>query len=94
MGYGKQFVADLGDGEDVAIYLVNAGLVFGRRKHHFECGLGIVNDFMKNKPFTTFLQPSGFVGYRIQNLRSTGPFDFRTGLGCPETLYVGLGLWF
>lgn len=27
LGYGKQFDSDLGYGEDVAIYLVNAGLV-------------------------------------------------------------------
>jgi len=74
--------------------LLNAGYVIGRKKHHFEGGLGIVNDVVNNRNKTTFLEPSGFMGYRIQNFRSKSSFVFCTGLGYPEILYVGLGLSF
>lgn len=94
LGFGKQFGFDVEENEDREVYLLNVGLATGRRKHHFECGLGIVNDFVKNERYTNFLEVSGFVGYRIQSFRSKSPFVFRAGIGYPETLYMGFGLSF
>lgn len=93
LGVGKQY----GFSEDERsrdVYIINAGALVGNSKHHFECGIGIVNDFKKNGRYTDFLEPSGFLGYRIQNFESKIPFIFRSGLGYPETLYVGFGIAF
>jgi hypothetical protein len=65
------------------------GLLTGVKKHHFEVSAGMVKSLDKNYDF---FSPSGSIGYRIQ--KPNGHFIFRTGLGWPEALYLGLGASF
>lgn len=98
LGVGEQYHFYSGDefGSDEArfVYVLNAGILMGKEKHHFEGGVGIVNDFIKNEKYTDYLEASGYIGYRLQNLRLKVPVMFRTGLGYPEGLYIGLGIGF
>lgn len=65
------------------------GILTGVRKHHMEVSAGLVHspdDSYVSSPL------SGSIGYRFQ--KPDGHFIFRTGVGWPEALYVGLGVSF
>jgi hypothetical protein len=84
VGYGG---AAYWEGESQYI-LGQFGILTGVRNHHLEASAGLVA-FLDNY----FSSPlSGSIGYRIQ--KPGGHFIFRTGLGWPEALYVGLGVSF
>jgi hypothetical protein len=86
------------------------GILTGARSSHFELNFGIVrmvnkstyerdkytSDFYSepapSKSSYTHIRPAGSVGYRYQ--KPGGRFLFRTGIGYPETLYLGLGTAF
>ena len=61
------------------------GILTGVKKHHLEASAGYVkslNDF-------DLFPVAATLGYRIQ--KPNGHFIFRTGVGWPEAVYVGLG---
>lgn len=65
------------------------GVLTGIEKHHLEASGGFV--FSLDKDYDIF-PLSGSVGYRMQ--KPTGHFIFRTGVGWPEALYIGIGASF
>ena len=64
------------------------GILTGIRNHHLELSAGLVKflDDYISSPL------SGSIGYRMQ--KPGGHFIFRTGVGWPEALYIGLGVSF
>ena len=83
-GYGG---AAYWEGESTYI-LGQFGILTGVRKNHLEVSAGLVK-FLDDY----FSSPlSGSIGYRFQ--KPGGHFIFRTGVGWPEALYVGLGVSF
>lgn len=64
------------------------GILTGVKKHHLEVSGG----FVKSLDDYDIFPLSGSIGYRIQKPGSH--FVFRTGVGWPEALYVGLGVSF
>lgn len=65
------------------------GLLTGPEKHHLEVSAGLVKSLDKNY---NIFPLSGSIGYRMQKPNSH--FIFRTGVGWPEALYIGLGTSF
>ena len=75
--------------EDESQYILGQfGILTGVRKHHLEVSAGLVKFLDDYDPFPL----AGSIGYRIQ--KPGGHFIFRTGVGWPESLYIGLGLSF
>ncbi|MFM1999707.1 MAG: hypothetical protein RL204_1654 [Bacteroidota bacterium] len=68
-------------------FVARTGILTGIKKHHFETSIGITYYYKYD-----MVWPSILAGYRIQKPNS--PFLFRTGIGFPEALYVGIGLSF
>ncbi len=77
-------------------YLMSAGVtgLTGKRKNHFELGLGI-GYFIESNRFSGQnqgnLYPTIAIGYRKQ---TSNGFLFRTGIGVAEWLYLGFGYSF
>ncbi|MGB3779358.1 MAG: hypothetical protein WA960_13445 [Tunicatimonas sp.] len=87
---------------------LTAGLLIGKSRGHLELNLGgarmynqqgFENYWMINDPQAkpvksdyVRLSPVGSLGYRFQ--KREGGFLFRTGLGYPEGIFVGLGASF
>jgi hypothetical protein len=65
------------------------GILTGVKKHHFEASAGLVKGIGND---LNFFPLSGSIGYRIQ--KPDGHFIFRTGVGWPEAVYIGLGVSF
>ncbi len=70
--------------------LAQIGLLTGAKRHHFEISAG-PNSYL-NGDLKGFRFYSALMGYRIQ--KPGGNFIFRTGIGLPEALYLGLGVSF
>jgi hypothetical protein len=70
-------------------FLSQYGILTGVKKHHFEVSAGFTK-FFGAKNVETLL--SGSIGYRRQ--KPDSQFIFRTGVGWPETLYLGIGVSF
>ena len=77
------------DSSDEIGFLFNPNFVFltGRNKNHFEARLGLTFLDLDN-----LIRPSYLAGYRFQ--KPEGGWSFRTGMGFPETVYVGVGYSF
>ena len=86
-GYGGYAVL-LATGGGVALF--EGGILTGASKSHFEAAIGL--SYFMPKDENEFTAPAASVGYRLQ--KPGGHFIFRTGLGYPEALYVGLGVAF
>jgi hypothetical protein len=71
--------------------LLESGVVTGESKSHFEGALGI-NVFRHDFSETISIYPAGSVGYRYQ--KPDGGFIFRTGIGYPEAVFIGIGFSF
>ena len=89
---------------------LSLGLLTGKKLSHFELSFGGArmfdkNGFEHNQDISDFhkepapekssyvsLSPVGSIGYRYQN--PTGNIIFRTGLGYPEAVFIGLGAAF
>lgn len=69
--------------------LAQGGILTGTKNSHFEAALGACYLFDKG---LEGYAPALSVGYRLQKPGSH--FMFRTGLGFPEDLYVGIGVSF
>ena len=69
--------------------LIQGGIITGRKSSHFEAALGAVYLFDND---LEGYAPALSVGYRLQKPGSH--FMFRTGLGFPEDVYVGIGVSF
>lgn len=63
----------------------------GAEKNHFELGVGVAYMHFLTRS-ANYLLPAPNIGYRYQ--KPEGNFIFRSGLGFPELLYVGLGYLF
>lgn len=68
--------------------ILEGGLLTGKNFGHFEGALGITYIQTQNN----VIRPAFSVGFRGQ--KPTGGFMFRTGLGFPELLFLGVGLAF
>ena len=84
-GYGG---AAYWEGESSYI-LGQFGILTGVNAHHFEASAGLLKSFDEHYDMFPLC---GVIGYRIQ--KPGGHFIFRTGVGWPEALYVGLGVSF
>jgi len=69
--------------------LAQGGIITGKKNSHFEAALGACYLFDNN---LEGYAPALSAGYRLQ--KPGGHFMFRTGLGFPEDLYVGIGVSF
>ena len=69
-------------------YILEGGILTGKHFGHFEGALGITYIQTENN----VLRPAFSVGFRGQ--KPNGSFMFRTGLGFPELLFLGLGIAF
>lgn len=68
--------------------ILEGGILTGKHFGHFEGALGLTYIQTVNN----VLRPAFSVGYRGQ--KPDGSFMFRTGLGFPELLFLGLGIAF
>jgi len=84
-GYGG---AAYWEGESAYI-LGQFGILTGVKSHHLEVSAGLVKELDQHN---VIFPVSGSIGYRIQ--KPKGHFIFRTGVGYPEALYIGLGVSF
>ena len=64
----------------------------GKRKGHLEIGIGPTFRVTKKSSYERSVLPNAHIGFRYQ--KQGGSFIFRTGLGVPAGLYVGVGLVF
>ena len=66
----------------------------GERNHHFEFGIGgaylSYAEFSYNYNTGNKILPAANVGYRFQKPERN--FLFRTGIGFPDAIYIGVGL--
>ena len=85
-GYGSMAVL-LADNSRYV--LVQGGIITGRKNSHFEAALGAI--YLFDNQLEGFA-PALSAGYRLQKPGSH--FMFRTGLGFPEDVYVGIGVCF
>ena len=69
--------------------LAQFGLLTGKNKHHFEFFIG-PNYFLTNSMEQPYI--SGSLGWRIQKPDEMA--IFRMGIGFPEGLYIGCGIYF
>ena len=72
-------------GDSGPFYMARYGILIGNKKPHLEVKAGAAIVYNE-------LHPSFSIGYRSQKPQSN--FIFRTGVGWPETLYVGWGVSF
>lgn len=77
-------------GSTGSLVLAEGGILTGVNKSHFEAAIGM--SYFMEKEDNRYLTPAVSFGYRLQ--KPGGRFIFRTGLGYPEALYVGLGVSF
>ncbi|MFC2090611.1 hypothetical protein ACFLT1_07505 [Bacteroidota bacterium] len=83
---------------------INMGLtaLSGSNNNHFELSVGLTTSvdtysYENREPgnpvnYWLSLRPSGSLGYRFQ--KPDGSFYFRTGIGVPDGLFVGIGFRF
>lgn len=88
IGYGGYVLID-GSGQYL---LSNLGFLTGTKKHHMEISVGPI--YYKKKSFSTtnideLITISGSLGWRFQ--KPGGSVIFRTGVGLPMGLYLGIG---
>lgn len=69
-------------------YIAELGLITGKHTAHFEAALGVTYIKIDEAVFS----PAFSIGYRGQKPNSK--FMFRTGIGFPELLYIGIGMAF
>lgn len=69
--------------------LIQAGIMTGQDKGHFEGAFGFAHRTNKNDDY---YEPAIAAGYRWQ--KPEGNFIFRTGVAYPESLYAGVGFCF
>lgn len=91
--YHTDFIRVLGGlgSIDMGIYYYLGGaweIIYGPHNHHFEMGYG-ASVIYDRRAGEIFPLPVAFWGYRYHKPNTR--FYFRTGLGCPDVLYVGLG---
>jgi len=76
-------------GEGGKFVLAEFGLFTGAKKAHFETAFGL--NYYINGDFQGVI-PAVSIGFRHQ--KPGGKFIFRTGLGLPEAVYIGIGFGF
>ena len=69
-------------------FILEGGILTGKNYGHFEGALGITYIQTQNN----VIRPAFSVGFRGQ--KPNGTFMFRTGLGFPELLFLGVGIGF
>lgn len=96
--FGRAFYGSAGAiGNDYIQAALLPNIVSGRGKNHFETSLGPVFLFDWDDGRSVLTRPTNFVhlfvhanmGYRFQSPYKR--FIFRTGIGYPEVIYIGMG---
>jgi len=85
IGYQENVILTSPNGK---AFILEGGILTGTHFGHFEGALGITYIQTQNN----VIRPAFSVGFRGQ--KPNGSFMFRTGLGFPELLFLGVGIGF